>query len=59
MNNMILPQNYKSEYTKEVIWSWTRKDEKLKGKYKNEHAGKVKIYKLSKEEMEEYLKKFK
>jgi hypothetical protein len=56
---MILPQNYKSEYTKEVIWSWTRKDEKLKGKYKNEHAGKVKIYKLSKEEMEEYLKKFK
>ena len=30
----------------------------LKHKYKHEHAGEVKTYKLTKEEMEEYLKKF-
>lgn len=54
---MILPQNYESKYTKETIWSWMVEEEKLKGTYVNEHAGEVKSYKLSKEEMDKHLKK--
>ena len=47
------------EYTKSnnVIYRWNEQPV-LKGTYKNIHAGEVKVYKLSKEEMKEYLKKF-
>ena len=41
-----------------LLSDWGHGELKLKGEYKNEHAGEVKVYKLSKEELEEYLKKF-
>lgn len=41
-------------------WNWGQSSTSiLKGKYKNENtSGEVKVYKLSKEEMDQYLKKF-
>lgn len=45
--------------TKSKLWDWGQFScYNLKYKYKHEHAGEVKTYKLTKEEMEEYLKKF-
>ena len=45
--------------TKSKLWNWGQFScYNLKYKYKHEHAGEVKTYKLTKEEMEEYLKKF-
>lgn len=41
------------------LWNWGQFDcYKLKYEYKNPHVGEVITYKLSKEEMKEYLKKF-
>ena len=37
---------------------WSNQTFKLKYKYEPEYNNEVKVYKLSKEEMEEYLKKF-
>ena len=38
--------------------SWGHDDKTLKYEYNNENKSNVKVYKLSKEELEEYLKKF-
>ena len=44
--------------TKSKLWNWGQFScYNLKYKYKHEHAGEVKTYELSEEEMEEYLKK--
>lgn len=38
---------------------WGHGEQTLKYAYKNEHVGEVKTYKWSKEQLDEYLKKYK
>ena len=55
---MFLTEKFNQD-TKSKLWNWGQLScYNLKHKYKHEHAGEVKTYKLTKEEMEEYLKKF-
>lgn len=53
----MLTENYIRQDSK--LWDWGQYNGELKGTYKNEHAGEVKKIKLSKKELDEYLKKFK
>ena len=56
---MFLTEKFFNQNTTRKLYSWNQFEcYKLKYKYKHEHAGEVKTYKLSKKEMEEYLKKF-
>ena len=55
---MRLKENFIRQDSVSKAWDWGE-CEGLKHEYKNEHAGEVKSYKMSKEELEEYLKKFK
>ena len=41
-----------------LLSDWGHGELTLKYEYKNEHAGEVKSYKLSKKQLEEYLKKY-
>lgn len=42
-----------------ILNNWGHGEPNLKYEYKNEHASEVKTYKLSKKQLEEYLKKYK
>lgn len=42
-----------------LLSDWGHGLQTLKYEYKNEHAGEVKTYKMSKKQLEEYLKKYK
>lgn len=42
-----------------LLSDWGHGQQTLKYEYKNEHAGEVKTYKMSKKQLEEYLKKYK
>lgn len=56
---MKLKENYiKHDYTYKP-YDWGQYENILKHEYKNEYAGEVKTYKMSKEELENYLKKYK
>ena len=56
---MFLTEKFFNQNTPRKLYYWNQFEcYKLKYKYKHEHAGEVKTYKLSKKEMEEYLKKF-
>lgn len=56
---MKLKENYiKHDYTYKP-YDWGQYENILKYEYKNEYAGEVKTYKMSKEELENYLKKYK
>lgn len=52
---MKLTENFIKQDSPTKLWDWGQYSN-LKGEYKNEHASEVKTYKLSKEEIEEYLK---
>ena len=41
-----------------LLSDWGHESHKLKYEYKNEYSGEVKKYKMNKDELEEYLKKF-
>ncbi|MGX4598950.1 hypothetical protein [Faecalimicrobium sp. JNUCC 81] len=56
---MKLTENFIKKDTNVKTWNWRQYDGELKYDYEKEHHSKVKTYKLSKEEMKEYLKKFK
>lgn len=56
---MKLTENYIRRDSIPKIWDWGQYNDELKYEYKNEHAGEVKIYKMSKKQLEEYLKKYK
>ena len=56
---MFLSERFYNQNTSRKLYSWNQCEcYKLKYKYKHEHAGDVITYKLSEEEMKEYLKKF-
>ena len=55
---MKLTENYIKEDSIQKLWDWKQYKDQLKYEYKNEHAGEVKTYKMSKNELEEYLKKY-
>ena len=55
---MKLKENFIRQDATQKVWDWKQYKEYLKYEYKNEHAGEVKTYKLSKEELEEYLSKY-
>ena len=55
---MKLKENFIRQDTTQKVWDWKQYKEYLKYEYKNEYAGEVKTYKLSKEELEEYLSKY-
>lgn len=54
---MYIKENYINLDSPTKLWNWGQYKSELKGKYENEYAGEVKVYKLSKKEMEEYLNK--
>ena len=54
---MRLKENFIRQDSVSKAWDWGQ-PEGLKHEYKNEHTGEVKSYKMSKEELEEYLKKY-
>lgn len=54
---MKITENFIKQGSITKLWDWEYKCD-LKGEYKSEHAGEVKTYKLSKQELGEYLKKF-
>lgn len=55
---MFLTEKFNRD-TESKLWNWGQFDcYKLKYEYKNPHVGEVITYKLTKEEMKEYLKKF-
>lgn len=56
---MKLTENFIKIDSPSKLWDWGQYKSELKGKYENENAGEVKTYKLSKKELEEYLKKLK
>lgn len=52
---MFLTEKFTSD-TEAKLWNWNQFDcYKLKHEYKNPHTGEVKIYKLSKEDMDKFL----
>ena len=55
---MKLKENYICQDTTQKLWDWKQYKEYLKYEYKHEHSSEVKTYKLSKEELEEYLSKY-
>lgn len=55
---MKLKENFIRQDATQKVWDWNQYKEYLKYEYKNEYAGEVKTYKLSKEELEEYLSKY-
>ena len=55
---MKLKENFIQQDATQKVWDWKQYKEYLKYEYKNEYAGDVKTYKLSKEELEEYLSKY-
>ena len=55
---MKLKENFIRQDATQKVWDWQQYKEELKYKYKNEYAGEVKTYKLSKKELEEYLSKY-
>lgn len=55
----MLTENYIRQESQSKLWDFGQYNGKLKGTYKNEHASEVKSIKLSKKELDEYLKKFK
>ena len=55
---MKLKENFIQQDATQKVWDWKQYKEELKYEYKNEYAGEVKTYKLSKEELEEYLSKY-
>ena len=55
---MKLKENFIQQDATQKVWDWKQYKEYLKYEYKNEYAGEVKTYKLSKEELEEYLSKY-
>ena len=57
-NKMKLKENYIRQDSVVKFWYWGQYKDKLKYEYKNEHEGEVKTYKMSKKELEEYLKKY-
>ena len=55
---MKLKENFIRNDATQKVWDWGQYKDELKYEYKNEHAGEVKIYKLSMKELEEYLSKY-
>ena len=55
---MKLKENFIRQDATQKVWDWKQYKEELKYKYKHEHSSEVKTYKLSKEELEEYLSKY-
>lgn len=55
---MKITENFIKQGSITKLWDWGQYKCDLKGEYKSEHAGEVKTYKLSKQELGEYLKKF-
>ena len=55
---MKLKENFIRQDSFLKTWDWGQYRKKLKYKYKNETAGEVKTYKMSKKQLEEYLKKY-
>lgn len=55
---MKVKENYVREDSEAKVYDWGQGNLKLKYKYENQNASDVKVIKLSKEEMKEYLKKF-
>ena len=56
---MKLKENFIRKDSVSKIWDWGQSKDELKYEYKNENAGEVKTYKMSKKQLEEYLKKYK
>lgn len=56
---MKLTEKFIARGIKSSLSEWGNEDSSLKYEYKNEHTSDVKSYKLSKEELAEYLKKYK
>lgn len=55
---MKLKETFAIRETSSPVSEWGHGDLSLKYEYKNEHTGEVKSYKMSKEELAEYLKKY-
>lgn len=55
---MKLTENFISQDSEKKVYTWGE-SYKLKYKYESEHNNEVKTYKLTPEQMKEYLKKFK
>lgn len=53
---MKLTENYIRQDSIPKLWDWGQYKDELKGNYKNEHAGEVKTYKMSKKQLDQYLK---
>ena len=53
---MKLRENYIRQDSVAKVWDWGQYKDELKYEDKNEHANEVKTYKMSKEELEQYLK---
>lgn len=53
---MKLTENFIKRESTGKVYDWGDPGIKLKGNYKNEVAGEVTVTRLSKEEMEEYIK---
>ena len=56
---MKLKENFIRKDSVSKIWDWGQYKDELKYEYKNENVGEVKTYKMSKKQLEEYLKKYK
>lgn len=57
---MKITENFIKQDSPAKHWDWGQYDNKiLKGEYQSEYKSEVKIYKMSKEELQEYLKKIK
>lgn len=55
---MKLTENFIKKDSSYKVYSWGSNTYELKHKYESEHNTKVKTYTMSKNELEEYLKKF-
>ena len=53
---MKLTENYIRQNSIPKLWDWGQYKDGLKYEYKNEHTSEVKTYKMSKKQLEEYLK---
>lgn len=53
---MKLKENYIRQDAIPKLWDWGQYKDELKYEYKNEHASEVKTYRLTKEQLEEYLR---
>ena len=55
---MLLKERFIREDSQKKLYNWKQYDYKNKLKYKYREENPVKVYHLSKEELEKYLKKF-